>query len=53
MQGESQYYREPAGRCGCSGPFVILTSLAVIGLLLAVVTVHLAGPWSAVPGAGR
>jgi hypothetical protein len=29
------------------------TAALLTGLLLAVVTLHLAGPWSAVPGAGR
>jgi hypothetical protein len=36
------------------GPVLLkLCSMLLTGLLLAVITVHLAGPWTAVPGPGR
>jgi len=33
--------------------WLLLTAALLTGLLLAVITVHLAGPWTAVPGSGR
>ena len=38
------------GRAACWLP---LTASLLTGLLLAAITVHLAGPWTAVPGLGR
>jgi len=42
-------YEDDHGRAdGATGGAALLT-----GLLLAVITVHLAGPWATVPGLGR
>jgi hypothetical protein len=38
---------------GRAARWLLLTAALLTGLLLAVLTVHLAGPWSAVPGSGR
>ena len=38
---------------GRAARWLLLTAALLTGLLLAVLTVHLAGPWSAVPGPGR
>ena len=67
MRGESQYYRGPAGygyagedeeywygeRQAPAARWLLLTASLLTGLLLAVITVHLAGPWTAVPGPSR
>jgi hypothetical protein len=36
-----------------SARWLLLTASLLTGLLLAVITVHLAGSWTAVPGPGR
>jgi hypothetical protein len=46
-------YRAEQVLSGRAARWLLLTAALLTGLLLAVVTVHLAGPWSAVPGAGR
>ena len=38
---------------GRAARWLLLTAALLTGLLLAVVTIHLAGPWTAVPGLGR
>ena len=38
---------------GRAARWLLLTASLLTGLLLAVITVHLAGPWTAVPGLGR
>ena len=38
---------------GRAARWLLLTASLLTGLLLAVVTAHLAGPWTAVPGLGR
>ena len=38
---------------GRAARWLLLTASLLAGLLLAVITVHLAGPWAAVPGPGR
>jgi hypothetical protein len=38
---------------GHAARWLLLTAALLTGLLLAVITVHLAGPWTTVPGLGR
>ena len=46
-------YRAQQVLGGRAARWLLLTASLLTGLLLAVVTVHLAGPWTAVPGPGR
>jgi hypothetical protein len=46
-------YRAEQVLGGRAARWLLLTASLLTGLLLAVVTVHLAGPWAAVPGLGR
>ena len=46
-------YRADQVLGGRAARWLLLTAALLTGLLLAVITVHLAGPWTAVPGLGR
>jgi hypothetical protein len=46
-------YRADRVLGGRAARWLLLTAALLTGLLLAVITVHLAGPWTAVPGLGR
>jgi hypothetical protein len=46
-------YRADQVLGGRAARWLLLTAALLTGLLLAVITVHLAGPWTAVPGSGR
>jgi len=46
-------YRADQVLGGRAARWLLLTASLLAGLLLAVITVHLAGPWTAVPGLGR
>jgi hypothetical protein len=46
-------YRADQVLGGRAARWLLLTAALLTGLLLAVITVHLAGPWAAVPGPGR
>jgi hypothetical protein len=46
-------YRAERVLGGRAARWLLLTASLLTGLLLAVITVHLAGPWTAVPGPGR
>ena len=46
-------YRAEQVLGGRAARWLLLTAALLTGLLLAVVTVHLAGPWVAVPRPGR
>jgi hypothetical protein len=46
-------YRAEQALGGRAARWLLLTAALLTGLLLAVTTVHLAGPWTAVPGPGR
>ena len=46
-------YRAEQVLGGRAARWLLLTASLLTGLLLAVITVHLAGPWTAVPGLGR
>jgi hypothetical protein len=46
-------YRAEQVLGGRAARWLLLTASLLAGLLLAVITVHLAGPWTAVPGLGR
>jgi hypothetical protein len=51
--GEECWYRQGRVLGGRAARWLLLTAALLTGLLLAVITVHLAGPWTAVPGPGR
>jgi hypothetical protein len=46
-------YRADQVLGGRAARWLLLTAALLTGLLLAVITVHLAGPWATVPGLGR
>jgi hypothetical protein len=46
-------YRAEQVLGGRAARWLLLTASLLTGLLLAVITLHLAGPWTAVPGPGR